>query len=552
MKRALLAFCLMFSCWLGFAQPNEVSLAVIGEGPTKEEATNNALRSAVEQAYGVYVSTNTTVLNDEIVRDEIATISSGNIKSYTEKAYYERPDGMKSITLMAVVSVGELVSYAKNHGYSTEIAGSTFAANLRLYELNCQATDKALDHFYLQLSKMVPMMYDYRLTVSDPVLEGERAKIELAVDVLANANTRMIGEYYFNTLMALSYSEDEVKPLIEMGNRFYVYYLHDFGKKSRFYDYNTVFSRDRRKARYFYRPLSALYLNALFASAVVGVTIKANLIYDMDFASKIDIKTSGSKVEYHPFSFERYAKHPYVFYPTSPDRLTLEIQTGFLDGKGTPALGDYRGIITRHTNFDPGTVLYQMKVTEYVSKEFISAVKRLDIMPDYDTGVEAVLESMTLGKGALPDPILKEDEVQAFMYLLAHGREDGFYLGQQIDAYGGGVVCAVYENGKVADIVPFDPIWDRIPRESAAAKIALYGDGHWDLPLTRNVRNSYMLSRLVIPKLESHFNNFDNGRRYYWTKYGGYGLEDRGYSSDGRILPVRRISYQEYLNMIRK
>lgn len=69
MKRLLLAFCLMFWCWLGFAQPNEVSLVVSGGGSTKEEATNNALRSAVEQAYGVYVSTNTTVLNDEIATD---------------------------------------------------------------------------------------------------------------------------------------------------------------------------------------------------------------------------------------------------------------------------------------------------------------------------------------------------------------------------------------------------------------------------------------------------------------------------------------------------
>ena len=63
------------------AQPKEVSLIVTGEGATKEEATNNALRSAVEQAFGVFVSANTEILNDELIKDEIATISSGNIKS---------------------------------------------------------------------------------------------------------------------------------------------------------------------------------------------------------------------------------------------------------------------------------------------------------------------------------------------------------------------------------------------------------------------------------------------------------------------------------------
>ena len=78
--RKILFFCLsIIICNLAFAQPSEVTLVVTGEGATKEEATNNALRSAVEQAFGVFVSANTEILNDEIVKDEIASISSGNI-----------------------------------------------------------------------------------------------------------------------------------------------------------------------------------------------------------------------------------------------------------------------------------------------------------------------------------------------------------------------------------------------------------------------------------------------------------------------------------------
>ena len=59
---------LLFSLLLQ-AQPKEVSLIVTGEGATKEEATNNALRSAVEQAFGVFVSANTEILNDELIKD---------------------------------------------------------------------------------------------------------------------------------------------------------------------------------------------------------------------------------------------------------------------------------------------------------------------------------------------------------------------------------------------------------------------------------------------------------------------------------------------------
>ena len=59
-----------------------VTLTVVGSGKTIEEAKTNALRSAIEQAYGVFVSSNTEILNDELIKDEIVSISSGNIKEF--------------------------------------------------------------------------------------------------------------------------------------------------------------------------------------------------------------------------------------------------------------------------------------------------------------------------------------------------------------------------------------------------------------------------------------------------------------------------------------
>ena len=135
MKRYLLiALAFLLTLCLA-AQPKEVSLIVTGEGATKEEATNNALRSAVEQAFGVFVSANTEILNDELIKDEIATISSGNVKSFKEISVMDIAGDRKSITLEAVVSIGNLIEYSKVHGAQAEFAGAVFGANLRLREL---------------------------------------------------------------------------------------------------------------------------------------------------------------------------------------------------------------------------------------------------------------------------------------------------------------------------------------------------------------------------------------------------------------------------------
>ena len=41
---------------------DEITLMVSADGVTKAEATKSALRSAIEQAYGAFVSSNTSIL----------------------------------------------------------------------------------------------------------------------------------------------------------------------------------------------------------------------------------------------------------------------------------------------------------------------------------------------------------------------------------------------------------------------------------------------------------------------------------------------------------
>jgi len=107
-----------------FAQEvKEVTLTVSGDGATKKEATDVALLSAIEQAFGVFVSANTTILNDELVKDEIAKLTSGNIKKYEEIASAILPNGNTTVTLKATVSVSKLITYAQSKGSSAEFAG---------------------------------------------------------------------------------------------------------------------------------------------------------------------------------------------------------------------------------------------------------------------------------------------------------------------------------------------------------------------------------------------------------------------------------------------
>lgn len=150
------------------ASSDEVTLTVSADGATKDEAVKNALRSAIEQSYGVFVSANTSLLNDELVKDEIATVASGNIKNYRELTSSAIPGGKTFVTLSATVSVSKLISYAQSKGAQTEFAGATFGMNMRLKEMNKENELKVLQNLVTQIKALLPFCYDRSLTIEDP------------------------------------------------------------------------------------------------------------------------------------------------------------------------------------------------------------------------------------------------------------------------------------------------------------------------------------------------------------------------------------------------
>lgn len=147
---------------------DDIKLVVDGEGPNKTEATKAALRSAIEQAFGTFVSANTEILNDELVKDEIVTVSSGNIKSYKELSSMVLPNGNTSVSLSAVVSIGKLISYAQSKGASAEFAGQTFMMNMKMRELNKKNEAIALEHILKQLEAVYSTFYDFSVEIGDP------------------------------------------------------------------------------------------------------------------------------------------------------------------------------------------------------------------------------------------------------------------------------------------------------------------------------------------------------------------------------------------------
>ncbi len=188
-----------------------ITLTVSGEGATKEEAVANALRGAIEQSFGVFVSSNTQILNDKLVRDEIATISSGNIKEYKELGSLRLSNGLYSVSLAATISIDNLISYAKSKGATTEFAGALFAMNMKMKELNRKNEPTALLNLFYHLQELAYDVFDWDLEVGHPVVAGEgRYEVPMKAIAKPNATFEAFCAVLKNTLSSLSLTPAEV------------------------------------------------------------------------------------------------------------------------------------------------------------------------------------------------------------------------------------------------------------------------------------------------------------------------------------------------------
>ncbi|WP_094440089.1 hypothetical protein [Prevotella sp. P4-98] len=200
---------------------NTVTLVTSGSGSNEDEATRNALRNAIEQAFGTFVSSNTTVVNDELVSDAIASVSSGNVLGYEQISCFDTNDGCV-VSVKAVVSIGGLVSFAQNKGMETELAGNTFLQNKRLAKLNKENEMKALTNLVDQLFIFLSQAYDYTVDVGQPSGDGVYSVL-VTINATPNNNMNSFWDIIDKTLSSLSMSPSESQNYQSLGMKTYQY-----------------------------------------------------------------------------------------------------------------------------------------------------------------------------------------------------------------------------------------------------------------------------------------------------------------------------------------
>ncbi|QED28439.1 hypothetical protein FRD01_14585 [Microvenator marinus] len=123
---------LIFLCFLApnsWAQEQAVEVEAVGA--SFREATVNAQRSAVEQAVGTLISSDTLVIDGGLIRDEILLYSSGYIQTWETISKERLGDGSFRVKIRALVATSRLSDKLVQLKVSGETSGKDIMTELR-------------------------------------------------------------------------------------------------------------------------------------------------------------------------------------------------------------------------------------------------------------------------------------------------------------------------------------------------------------------------------------------------------------------------------------
>lgn len=140
----------------GLKVKNTKEIISTGYGKNKEQALNNAFKSAIQQYVGVVVDSESIMKNGALIKDNILTASNGFIKSY-DVISSSIEDGLVETQIKAIVESQKIFSKIKSLkintiSFQSEISGKNLKAEIETKQQSkkdsAKILKKAMDKFF--------------------------------------------------------------------------------------------------------------------------------------------------------------------------------------------------------------------------------------------------------------------------------------------------------------------------------------------------------------------------------------------------------------------
>lgn len=157
-----------------------INVLAQGQGITKAEALEDALKDAIVKAVGAYIVARSTLENDDLI-EEIYVNADAVISHYEERRLFEK-DGVVTLEIVATVVGNELARYIKKG--ETSAFTQLDKINLFNHRDALVAAEKSLEYIFEDYGTQIFQFSKKNLSwAHDDQVDSVNARIELAYDI---------------------------------------------------------------------------------------------------------------------------------------------------------------------------------------------------------------------------------------------------------------------------------------------------------------------------------------------------------------------------------
>ena len=205
-----------------------IKITTSASGKTKELAITRALRSALEQSYGSFLSSKSNLKGEELTQ-EIVRITKGDIHKYQiiSEYYFE---GRTNVTVKSEISLNQLNTFKEQIGEtSVKFDGALFGVKIKLQEINEKSETKSLETLFVLLKKIFSKSLNINLIDnSEPKLNNINLyDIDFNIKIEYNSNITIFNEHLTSSLQSIAMSEIENKSYSSLGKETYKFLINN-------------------------------------------------------------------------------------------------------------------------------------------------------------------------------------------------------------------------------------------------------------------------------------------------------------------------------------
>jgi len=140
------------------------------------------------------------------VKDEIVSVTNGNIQKYDVISQVEIPNNGYAVTLNTIISINKLTAFIESKGGVAEFNGSLLSYNLKLKDIAKTSELVALNNLIPTFQQYLNNCIDYNVSIisENPKMSENDVILRLKLESKFNLNIEKFVQFFTKTLRSLS------------------------------------------------------------------------------------------------------------------------------------------------------------------------------------------------------------------------------------------------------------------------------------------------------------------------------------------------------------